>query len=262
LFEIGKIVGFFLLPSNSLFFVTALGVLLLLTPAARFGRVLALLGAVLLAIAGYSPLGNALMLPLEQRFPPWDSSRGAPDGIVVLGGAISPAVSAARGAAALNEAAERFTVMVELARRYPGARLIFSGGDGSLTGSGAEAEHALPLLRSLGVAPERVELESGSRSTFENATMSRALAAPKPGERWLLVTSAHHMPRAVGCFRAAGFAVEAYPVDWRTRGADDLLGPFRTLASGLARTDAAVHEWIGLAGYRLTGRIGDWLPGP
>jgi uncharacterized SAM-binding protein YcdF (DUF218 family) len=262
LFEIGKIVGFFLLPSNALFFVTALGVLLLFTPAARFGRVLVLLGAVLLAIAGYSPFGNAVMLPLEQRFPPWDAARGTPDGIVVLGGAISPAVSAARDVPAINEAAERLTVMVELARRYPQARLVFSGGDGSLTGSGTEAVHVVPLLRSLGIASERIELESGSRSTFENATMSKTLAAPKPGERWLLVTSAHHMPRAIGCFRAAGFPVEAYPVDWRTRGADDLASPFRTLASGLARTDAAVHEWIGLAGYRLTGRIAEWLPAP
>ncbi len=262
MFEIGKIVGFFLLPSNALFFVTVAGVLLLFTRAARLGRALALMGAALIGIAGYSPLGNALMLPLEERFPPWDAARGAPHGIVVLGGAISPSVSGARGVAAINEAAERFTVMVELARRYPDARLIFSGGNGSLTGSDTEAAHALPLLRSLGVVPERIELESGSRSTYENATMSRDLATPKPGQRWLLVTSAHHMPRAVGCFRAAGFPVEAYPVDWRTRGAADLTSPFRTLASGLARTDAAVHEWIGLAGYRLTGRTGVLLPAP
>ena len=92
--------------------------------------------------------------------------------------------------------------------------------------------------------------------------MSKALAAPKPGERWLLVTSAHHMPRAIACFRNAGFPVEAYPVDWRTSGAGDLTGPFRALAPGLARTDAAAHEWLGLLGYWATGRILELLPGP
>ena len=85
----------------------------------------------LIAVAGLSPLGNALILPLEQRFPPWDASRGPPDGIVMLGGAISPNVSAARGVVALNEAAERITATAELARRYPNARIILSGGSNS-----------------------------------------------------------------------------------------------------------------------------------
>ena len=112
-FAITKILGFFALPSNLLFLLTALGVGLLFTRFTRAGRRLAATAVVLLALAGYSPLGNALMLPLEQRFPPWDSARGAPDGIVVLGGAINPVVSAARGAPALNEAAERFTAAVD-----------------------------------------------------------------------------------------------------------------------------------------------------
>ncbi len=263
MFTLSKILGFFALPSNLFFLITAFGVVLLFTRYARAGRRIALLGVVLVGIAGYSPLGNVLMLSLEQRFPPWDASRGAPDGIVVLGGSINPAASAARGEVALNESAERLTVVADLARRYPKARIMFSGGDGSLSGTdGAEATHALPLLESFGIPRQRIELESGSRTTAENATMSKALANPKPGERWLLVTSAHHMPRSVASFRSAGFPVEAYPVDWRTRGADDLGGTFRTLAAGLARTDAAAHEWAGLAAYWATGRTSELLPGP
>jgi uncharacterized SAM-binding protein YcdF (DUF218 family) len=95
----------------------------------------------------------------------------------------------------------------------------------------------------------------------ENAEFSRALAAPKPGERWLLVTSAFHMPRAMGLFRAAQFPVEAYPVDWRTA-AGDRLFPFDTVSAGLRRTDTAVREWVGLIGYRLTGRSRTLFPGP
>ena len=79
---------------------------------------------------------------------------------------------------------------------------------------------------------------------------------PKPGERWLLVTSGYHMPRSIGVFRAAGFPVEPYPVDWRTRGAVDAMRPFPTLAEGLRRTDTAVREWIGLLAYWLTGQLG------
>jgi uncharacterized SAM-binding protein YcdF (DUF218 family) len=262
-FELSKIFGFFTVPSNLLFLIAAAGIVLMFTRFARCGRRLALTGIVLLALAGFSPLGNALMLPLEQRFPPWDGSRGAPDGIVVLGGAIGPAMSDARGEASLNESAERMTVVAELARRYPNARIVFSGGDGSLLGnSSAEAKYALPLFESFGISRQRVELEAKSRNTAENATFSKALAQPKPGERWVLVTSAHHMPRSVGCFRRAGFAVEAYPVDWRTRGATDLLAPFGGLAAGLARTDVAMREWVGLLAYWFSGRTSELIPGP
>ncbi len=105
-------------------------------------------------------------------------------------------------------------------------------------------------------------LESRSRNTIENALLTKQLVQPKPGERWLLVTSASHMPRSVGVFRRAGFPVEAHPVDWRTRGRADAFAPFGTLAAGLARTDTALHEWAGLVGYRLTGRTSELLPGP
>jgi uncharacterized SAM-binding protein YcdF (DUF218 family) len=262
MFVVSKIAGFFAIPSNLMILMGIFGALLLRTSWARAGRRLAIASLVLLAIAGLSPIGNILILPLEQRFPAWDSSRGAPDGIVVLGGAITPDVAAIRNDAALNEAAERITATVELARRYPNARVIFSGGDGSLVHSGNESEAALRLFERLGVAAGRVVAEDRSRNTVENAVFSKQIASPKLGERWLLVTSAYHMPRAMGIFRMAGFPVEAYPVDWRTRGVEDALRPFPTLAEGLRRTDTAVREWAGLLVYWLTGRSSELFPGP
>ena len=262
-FALSKILGFFAVPSNLLFLIAAAGVVLVFTRFARAGRWLAVLGVVLIGIAGLSPFGNALILPLEQRFPAWDASRGAPDGIVVLGGAIGPAMSAARGEPSLNESAERMTAVADLARRYPTARILFSGGDGSLMAdSSPETKYALPLFESFGIPGKRIELEGRSRNTAENAAFSKAMADPKPGARWLLVTSAHHMPRSVGCFRRAGFAVEPYPVDWRTRGTVDLTTPFDGLAAGLARTDVAAREWVGLLAYWITGRTSELLPGP
>ena len=117
-------------------------------------------------------------------------------------------------------------------------------------------------LLSQGIAHDRIIAEEQSRNTIENAVYSRLVAQPKPGERWVLVTSAFHMPRSIAAFRAAGFAVEAYPVDWRTRGSLDAARFFGSLSEGLARTDTALHEWAGLLIYRLTGKTKQLFPAP
>jgi len=262
-FTASKVLGFFALPSNLLITIGLIGLVLLCTRFTRLASWLIVTSLVLIAVAGLSPLGNALILPLEQRFPPWNALRGPPDGIVVLGGAISPEVSAAHAAVALNDNAERITAAAELARRYPSARIIYTGGSSALFfNEGIEAAFAVRQLEALGVAHDRITAEEQSRNTIENAVFSRLIANPKPGQRWLLVTSAYHMPRAMAAFRAAGFAVEAYPVDWRTRGPIDLVRPFASLSDGLERTDTAVHEWIGLLVYRLAGKTTTLFPGP
>jgi uncharacterized SAM-binding protein YcdF (DUF218 family) len=262
-FLLSKIIGFFALPSNFLIVIGLAGIFLLFTRFTRLASWLVVTSLVLIAIAGLSPLGNALIVPLEDRFPPWDPSRGAPTGIVVLGGAITPEVSIAHDTVALNEAAERITATAELARRYPDARIIFSGGNNAiLFDEGVEADIAVRQFEALGIAHDRITAEEQSRNTIENAVFSRLLANPQPGERWLLVTSAYHMPRAIAVFRAAGFPVEAYPVDWRTRGPADTLRPFASLGDGLRRTDTAVREWVGLVVYRLTGKTNELFPRP
>ncbi len=262
-FVLSKTAGFLVLPSNLLVTLGLVGVLLMVTRFARAGRRLCAGALVLLALAGLSPLGNILILPLEERFPSWDPARGVPDGIVVLGGSVSPDVTNARGSPALNESAERITVVADLARRYPAARIVFTGGDAYLFPTGrTEAEAAVLLFESFGIARERIVLEDRSRNTAENAAFTKALVSPAPGERWLLVTSAAHMPRSVGIFRKVGFAIEPYPVDWRTETPRDWRVPFGIMSAGLARTDNAVREWIGLLVYWLTGRTSELFPGP
>ena len=262
-FFLAKILGFFALPSNIFISLGLLGVVLMATRFARAGRRLAVTALILIALFGLSPLGNAIILPLEERFPPWDASRGAPAGIISLGGALDTVVSPARGEVALNEAAERMTAIAELARRYPEARIVFTGGSGRIIYDGvSEAELAARLFASFGIAKERITLEDKSRDTVENARFTKALVQPKPGERWLLVTSAHHMPRSIGLFRAEGFSVEAFPVDYRTRGAIDMLRPFSSVGDGLRRTDTAMREWVGLLVYRLSGRTDALFPAP
>jgi uncharacterized SAM-binding protein YcdF (DUF218 family) len=262
-FYASKVLGFFAIPSNFVILVGIVGIVLLCTRFARVGRPMVIASLLLLAVLGLSPIGNALIVPLEDRFPAWDERRGPPQGIVVLGGALGPDVSHVRDTVALNEAAERLTVVVELAKRYPDARIIFSGGSGALVfDDRPEAEFALRFLETLGIAPGRVIAEDKSRNTVENARFSLDIAQPKPGERWLLVTSAYHLPRSIGVFRKVGFPVEAYPVDWRTRGPRDVWRPFPTVGDGLRRTDTAVREWVGLIAYWLSGRSSELFPGP
>ena len=213
-FVLSKTLCFMLLPTNLLIGIGLLGAILMVTRFASLGRKLVIAAVLLLVICGLSPLGNLLLYPLESRFPAWDASRGAPDGIVVLGGSIEPNLSAAHGTAVVSGASDRIITAVALARRYPNARVVFSGGSGNLVSNDArEADFAGAIFESLGISKSRLIMERHSRNTVENAEFSKALVAPKQGERWLLVTSAFHMPRSVGLFRKAVFVVEPYPVD-------------------------------------------------
>ena len=262
-FLLSKTLGVMLLPTNFLIGIGLAGALLLATRFASAGRRLLIASVALLAIAGFSPLGYLLLYPLEQRFPPWNAAHGAPDGIIVLGGSIDADLSAAHDMPTVTAAPDRIVASAALARRYPNARILFTGGSANLLSNDArEADYAASLFESLGIAKARLLMERRSRNTQENAEFSRAMAAPKDGECWLLVTSAFHMPRSVGLFRRAGFDVQAYPVDWRVGGSGDLL-KFTTLSlEGLDRVNAGIREWLGLAAYRVTGKINELLPRP
>jgi uncharacterized SAM-binding protein YcdF (DUF218 family) len=262
-FALSKTVGVMLLPSNLFIGIGVLGVVLSATRFASFGRKMMIASIVLLAVGGLSPLGNLLLYPLESRFPPWDAAKGPPDGIVVLGGPIDADLSVAHDAAVVRTAADRIFATAALARRYPNARIVFSGGSGNLFSNDAkEADYAATLFESLGIPKTRLIIERRSRNTQENAEFSKDLAKPKTGERWLLVTSGFHMPRSVGLFRKAGFPIEPYPVDWRVGGRAELFAFSNIETDGLGRTDVGFREWMGLVAYWVTGKIDDLFPGP
>jgi uncharacterized SAM-binding protein YcdF (DUF218 family) len=261
-FLAAKLLTFFVLPSNLIFLLLVAGTVLLFTRWMRLGRWLVGTAVICVLIVGLLPIGLALGAILENRFPAWDASRGAPTGFIVLGGAVSPSNSANRGTIALDASAERLTVVAALARKYPDARIIYSGGNGGLFGGLAEADYVLPLFESFGIPRERVMLERRSRTTAENATYSKVVAAPKPGDRWVVITSGIHMPRAIGSFRAAGFDVEAYPVDWQLGGTWPGLGLPQSLVGGLGALDNAAREFAGLFAYWLSGRSSELFPTP
>jgi uncharacterized SAM-binding protein YcdF (DUF218 family) len=225
------------------------------------GRRLTLLVAAAFLALAVLPLGNWLILPLESRFP----AREPPphvDGIVMLGGAVMPWLSSPHGQPALNDAAERVTAFMELARRYPDARMVFTGGSGFLFDQeDKEATIVCEMMARQGFDLSRFVFESESRNTFENAVFTQDLVKPRPGETWLLVTSAQHMPRSVGIFRKTGWPVVPYPVDYRTP-PYLTLEPGFSLSFGLMYVGDAVREWIGLVAYWLMGRTDALFPGP
>lgn len=262
-FFLSKIAGFFAHPSNLIAVLIMIGSILLATRFRRAGFRIVMAGVVALLLFGYSPLSNLLLLPLSERFPAWQENSRAPDGIVVLGGAIDSDSTVTRGSLEMDASAERVFAMLRLARKYPNAKIVFSGGSGSIVqGREPEAPIAGALLAEFGIVPDRVVLEGKSRTTWENAVFTRDLVQRKPNERWILVTSAFHMPRSIGAFRRAGFDIEAYPVDWRTGGWRDAGSNFDRLSAGLARVDVALHEWIGLVAYWLTDRSSALFPKP
>jgi uncharacterized SAM-binding protein YcdF (DUF218 family) len=215
-----------------------------------------------LALIAFLPVGEAMLAPLENRFPAVKVLPADVTGIIVLGGAIETDLSAARGMPSLNEAAERMTSLVTLARHYPQARLAFTGGNGELIHAPiTEAAVARELWTQMGVDQSRIVYESRSRTTYENAVLLKVLLKPQPDQLWLLVTSAWHMPRSVGLFRHAGWTVLPYPVGYKT--APSLMTEIRgNLPDRLGMVDLATHEWVGLVAYWLLGRTSALFPGP
>jgi uncharacterized SAM-binding protein YcdF (DUF218 family) len=228
----------------------------------RVGRWLVSGVAALILISSILPVGAWLLLPLENRFPRLHiNTMQPPVGIVVLGGGVQTAIANERGTMALNQYGERITTMVILAHRFPSARVVYTGGRASIRGKlPAETSVLAPYLPLLGIAPERVVLETQSRNTFENAIYTKRAVQPRPGDRWLLVTSAAHMPRSMGVFRAAGWDLIPFPVDYQTTGKEYLPG-FSPVPIW-QQLRLAVHEYIGLVTYYVSGYTSTLFPGP
>ena len=260
-FVLSKVVWFVLSPVNLAILLAGLSALLAFTRFARPARWIGLFSLVALGLMAFSPLPRIVLRPLEDRFPQQDARKGPVTGIVVLGGA----VGVARGDVAMNSSAARMTKAVELARLHPQAKIVFTGGAANLISEATvtEADGAKLLFEGLGLDPARLILEDKSRNTRENAAFSRNLVDPKPGERWLLVTSAWHMPRSIGVFRKAGFAVEAFPVDfWSSGEPGDFFRPYTRAPRGLEIADNGFKEWVGLLAYRLAGYTDALFPAP
>lgn len=248
-------------PINLIGILILAGIVCAVLKWGRTGIFASALAFLILAIGGWTSLGAMLLHPLEDHFERPAEPPAEIAGIIVLGGGFEGSVNLARGGYELNSSGDRFVETAVLARRYPQARVVVTGGTGALLLEGeGDAATAPRLLTALGVDESRIVLENRSRNTYENAVITRDLLDPQPGQKWLLVTSAFHMPRSVGLFRNAGFEVIPWPADYRTAG-DESFGLARdNVLDSFQNLTLAIREWIGLLAYRLTGRIDTIFP--
>lgn len=255
-------IWYFLMPSHLLPLAIVFGWILSRTAFRRLGRWMATIAAVLLVLAVTLPVGGWLIRPLEARFFSLQPLPDRVDGIVVLSGAELPQLTEDWGLPQIRGHGERLIEAASLATDYPEARLVFTGGAATEKGL-SEAEVARRFFIRLGIAPDRLELETEARNTCENAANAYRLAKPQADEVWLLVTSAFHMPRAIACFRAVGWQVTPRQTDYKARTSH---GEFEIFSGKAMRNlqvlDLAVHEWVGLLYYRLQGRTLELFPAP
>jgi uncharacterized SAM-binding protein YcdF (DUF218 family) len=262
-YYLAKIFWLIVQPINLIGILALLGIVLAISGWKRLSILLASASLLILALGAWTTFGALLLHPLEDRFARPEPAPDMVAGIIVLGGGFEGGTNRVRGGYELNASGDRFVETAVLARRYPDARVVVTGGAGALLLEGeGDADTAPRLLIALGVAEDRLLLENQSRNTYENAVFTRDLVEPGPGDTWLLVTSAFHMPRSIGLFRKAGFPVVPWPADYKTAG-DEAFGfaqdnPYDSLQN----LSVAIREWTGLTAYWLTGRIDTILPKP
>jgi uncharacterized SAM-binding protein YcdF (DUF218 family) len=255
-FTLAKLLSPLFDPLNALVVLTAIGALLLLWRKKRAGTVVVGASAFVLVVVSITPLAPWMLHELESVVPRPAQLPARVDGILLLGGAQDTRLTEAYGNPHFNGDASAIFEFLSLARRYPEARLAFSGGSGLLSPvKTSEGEVMRRLVAQAGLAPTRLSVEEKSRDTFENAALSKALLAPKAGEVWMLVAAARHMPRAKATFERQGWTVLAYPAAyrappdaWKTEWDLDATGNFRDLGQ-------LVHEALGYAAYRIAGRL-------
>jgi len=261
-FLASKIGWAFLSPGNLLVFALFLGAVFLLFNNFRTAKKILVPTSLIAFVLMAYPVSDYLMQPLESRFSVPTEMPENIDGIIILGGGEDLKRSISWEIAELGMAGDRYIGTASLASEYPNVPVIFTGGSGSLTLQNTDGEGALArkILMTIGIDSERLIIESQSRNTYENFKYTKPLL-PNPKGRYLLVTSAFHMPRAVGIAIMQGVNVIPYPVDYRTNSDELRLFDF-DLFDHLKALEPAWREWIGLTVYYLTGKTDHWFPKP
>lgn len=259
-FTIGKAAWTMFQPLAGSFVLLVLGLLLARFRLKRVGAVLVATALVVQFVTMFTTAGSVALARLEDHVakPNEPSNLNC---IVVLGGAIDTAVTAARGGYEMAQASDRFIETLRLARAHPDAKIIISGGDGSFSGSYAgDGEVARRFFTDFGIAPDRLLSETDSRTTSENVAFSAPMLKEAGLERCLLVTSAYHMPRALGLYERQGIDLVPWPTDYRTTGATALDFDFTQPALNTQIATTAAREWAALVMAYLGGETLRLIP--
>lgn len=256
IFVASKLVGALIRFDTWIILAFALIALALMWGRYRLAKMAALISGCLLTLLAVFPIGDLLLRPFESSYPANPNLENI-DGIIVLGGGEDASSTRFWNQPQLNAGGDRIVAAMDIARRFPEAKVLFTGGSGRLRDAGGaektEADIAEQIFLSLGLDADRLLFEGQSRNTAENARLSHSLANPVSAETWVLITSAFHMPRALRSFEAAGWAgLIPYPVDYRTRGVRDGIG--WNLMNNIGVLNTSIKELIGSLAYSLANR--------
>lgn len=257
-----KAFGWFINLDKILLFLLVVGVLFLYTRWWRGGRRFMVLATSLLLLTTVVPTGYKILSFLENRFPQPMEIQEDVKGIIILGGSFDLQVSVARQKTCYNLAAGRIIEFLQVAHKYPHLPVLFSGAGAVDNPYANESANMQKLLESLGFDMSRVHFENKSKTTIENAKLSYELVKPAPGDKWLLVTSAYHMPRSVGLFRGAGWNVIPYPVDYHFSPEVSWFDFNYDLSKGIQAWAHGIREIGGMSTNYLAGRTKEWISSP
>lgn len=259
-FYISKLIWLLISPDSLLLILIIFSLVLLYFGKTQLAKTTLTITTLLLIVIALFPTGEWLLYPLESRFKTNPDLPEKIDGIVVLSGAEDPELSHIWNQVELAGAAERDLAFLNLARQYPKAKLIFTGGSGSLTKQKYKAaDVAKMLFKQQSFDIKKIQFEHKSRNTYENAIYSKDIAKPLKNENWLLITTSWHMPRSIGIFCKAEWPIIPYPVDHQTN-KDDLFRVDFDLSRNLIVLKTGIKEWLGLFAYYLSGKTTSLLP--
>ena len=261
-FNLSKIFWFVADPGNILLFIICLTAFLAWIKWYKTVKYLITICALFAILLTTFPIGKMVINHLENRFQVVTVLPKNITGIIVLGGVVDQYLTNNREQIVINGAAERVTEFARLSKLYPKAKLIYTGGSGILGKQDLkEADFVSPLLKRFNIDQKRILFENQSRNTAENASFTSKIIKPTIKQRWIIITSAFHMPRAIGSFRRHNWNVLAYPVDFRTAVQIEYKLELNFISS-LSSFSLAIHEMIGLIFYRLSGYTNELYPKP
>ncbi|MEZ2130109.1 MULTISPECIES: YdcF family protein [unclassified Sinorhizobium] len=261
MFLFSKLVWIIGQPLSLAFILVILAIIAIIVRWRVLGLLASSASALVLFLTLYTTVGPYLLQDLEERFPRPAGDPPELQCMIVLGGAFETEVTTTRGGIEMSAGGDRFVEALRLARKFPDARILVSGGDGSITGGyegdGDIAKRFFPIF---GIGRERLVEEAQSRTTFENAVNTKELLARNGLSNCLLITSGYHMPRSIGIFRKLDIPVTPWPTDYRTTGKVRLGLDFTQPSLNAQHMATAIREWMGLVGYYFAGRTSELYP--
>ncbi len=251
-YTLSKMAWAFLSPLNLIYLLVTFGLLIRFLGGRIGGKMLGT-GLILFILCGFFPVGHNLVVYLETRYDLAPALPDRVDGIIVLGGVFDTYIAKETQQSAATDNIDRMIGFLDLVRKHPRARLVFSGGAGNpLSPLHKEAENVQAFFKTIGLNPERVLYEDNSRNTYENIAFSKEMLNPDQGEKWVLVTSAYHMPRAGASFLAQGWHIIPYAVDPRTDRQYRLFAPRFDVSRNFELLELGMKEVLGTLVYYLS----------